>query len=170
VVLIDGSTDVRFLAHPRFAQIFSFLHIGLTGDLIYINPRRLDFLSYASLFSSAPPLSSCATGATPLFSSVPPPLLYATTVLPRRRRTALAPPMVAPSVVAPLPLPRSRAALAVPPRLSSARAAAAPQPPLLGAVAAIHSRTIHHSIRRLVPSLNPPCHGSQEEEGQGARG
>jgi hypothetical protein len=31
------------------------------------------------------------------------------------------------------------------------------------------SLSIRRFIRWLVPSLNPPCHGSREEEGQGAQ-
>jgi hypothetical protein len=46
VVLFDGLTGVRFSACPRFTPTLSFRHIGLTGDLIYIKSRRLDFFLF----------------------------------------------------------------------------------------------------------------------------
>jgi hypothetical protein len=157
VVLIDGPTGVRFSARPRFALTFSFHHIRLTGALIYIKPRRLDFLSYSSSSrAAATPLSSRAAAA-PLShrSRAARGRAAATTPQPRLRHDPVAAPPPQP------PLHHHS---------SHRRASPLLTPPLLCAVATIHSRTIRRSIRWLVPSLNPTCHGSRQEEGQGARG
>jgi hypothetical protein len=59
VVLIDGLIDVRSLARPRFAPTFTFCHIGLTGALIYIKPRRFYFFLF--LVGSSPTLRRLTT-------------------------------------------------------------------------------------------------------------
>jgi hypothetical protein len=67
VVLFDGLTGVRFSACPRFAPTLSFRHIGLTGDLIYIKSRWLDFFffSFLLVFHLAPPLSTAPPAVSP---------------------------------------------------------------------------------------------------------
>jgi hypothetical protein len=154
VLLIDGSTGVRFSAHPRFAPTFSFHHIGLTGTLIYIKLRRLDFLSYSSSSHTAAALLSSHTAAAPLS---------------RRSRAARG------HTAATTPQPHchhshrcTTTARATAPLLCSCHRCTTAATAL--PVATIHSRNIRRSIRRLIPSLNPTCHGSRQEEGQGTRG
>jgi hypothetical protein len=172
VVLIDGSTSVWFSARPRFAPTISFCHIRLTGALIYIKPRRLDFSSFFLLCLSSTvrrlsnPRSHCplasALSTAPSAVSLPPLLCsrcHCTTAATtlrrhsscRRRRPQLH--------RRHRPYPRCR---------RSSRRHRRPQ--LRRHRSSRRRRTIHRSIRRLVPSLSPTCHGSRQKEGQGARG
>jgi hypothetical protein len=103
VVLINGSTGVQFLAHPRFAPTFSFRPIGLTDALIYIKPRRLDFLSYSSppchsrtvvlpcrRLSSAPLPRHSPPALPPLLCTAAVPFSSHATTAPLSRRTRAA--------------------------------------------------------------------------------
>jgi hypothetical protein len=90
VVLIDGLTGVRSSARPRFAPTFTFCHIGLTGALIYIKPRRFYFF----LFLSAPRSRLCRVllRRTPTLAAASPPCCRSG---PRRHHSSplLAPPL-----------------------------------------------------------------------------
>jgi hypothetical protein len=75
VVLIDGLIGVRSSARPRFAPKFTFCHIGLTGALIYIKPRRFYFFfSFSARLppcAASQPCRAAASTASPSATTAP---------------------------------------------------------------------------------------------------
>jgi hypothetical protein len=198
VVLFDGLTGVRFSACPRFTPTLSFRRIGLTGDLIYIKSRRLDFFSFLSFSSSArAAVVHRAARGLAARRPAPPPLLRAPHADPRRHLSSLPPHRPAPRTDPHRrPLSCSRRLTFVPPRHpappSRRAAATAPQPPprrfstihrrrcrpklppLSRAVVRHHRGTLGFASPRLLalPSRarSNQHHGSRQEKGEGTSG
>jgi hypothetical protein len=143
VVHIVSLTDVCSSARPRFAPTFIFL------------PRRINWRS--NLYKAATVLGFLVSSHN----------RAAATLSPSRSRALAAAGPRRPAVSTPLcRCPRRcvlAAAVSLPPRcclrrrvLAAATSSLLAHSSLLCAIAAVHRR----SIRRLVPSLNPRCHGS----------